>query len=404
MKKKEVKYGLALLSLFVLLIIVEYNQPEPIDWSHTYSIEKKGPFGSYGLFKLLPGYFKNSKLTTSRKTIFEIEKEYIGSTYNYIIIGDDFNPSAEDLAAIKNILNQGNDVFIAASYFSKEAEDSLGFYTGANFFRDLNLNSDSLYKKASDTINLSFVTPYSDDLNNYKFENNHLVAVFDSLSKYPKNRVLATTAKGEPVMIYKQIGQGRLFLSSIPLAYTNYYFIQEAGKNFIEKSFNFLQPSREILWDVYYHGEVVVSTNSLRFVLENNALRYSLYLTLLGAFLFIMFEGKRKQRIIPIIEPVTNNSLEFITTVSNLYFSKGNHKNIADKKIVYFFDYVKNHYYIHASDPAFKDRLIAKSGIEEVKVKQLLKFIETIKNRSSLNGDDLIKLNNLLEDFFKNCR
>ncbi|MBO9701525.1 MAG: DUF4350 domain-containing protein [Sporocytophaga sp.] len=404
MKKKEVKYGLALLSLFALLIVVEYNQPEPIDWSHTYSVEKKGPFGAYGLFKLLPGYFKNSKITTARKTIFEIEKDYADSTYNYIIIGDEFNPSNEDIVAIKSILNKGNDVFIAASYFSKEAEDSLGFYTGAKFFKDLNLNSDSLYKKASDTIQLSFVTPYWEKHNNYMFENNHLVAIFDSLEKHPDNKVLAATAKGEPIMIHKRIGKGRLFLSTIPLAYTNYYFTQQSGKRFIEKSFNFLQPNRKILWDVYYHGEVVVSTNPLRFVLENNALRYSLYLTMLGAFLFVMFEGKRKQRIIPIIEPVTNNSLEFIKTVSNLYFSKGNHKNIADKKIVYFFDYVKNHYYIHASDTAFKDRLAAKSGLEEARVNHLLKYIETIKSRSSLNGDDLIKLNNLLEDFFKNCR
>jgi len=404
MKKKEVKYGLALLSLFVLLIVVEYNQPKPIDWSHTYSVEKKGPFGSYGLFNLLPGYFKNSKLSLSRKTIFEIEKEYADSTYNYIIIGDEFSPSAEDIVAIKTILNKGNDVFIAASYFSTEAEDSLRFYTGAKFFRDLNLNSDSLYKKASDTIALNYVSPYSEKHNNYKFESNHLIAVFDSLNKYPENSVLAVTAKGEPVMIYKQIGKGRLFISSIPLAYTNYYFIQQSGKRFIEKSFNFLQPNRKILWDVYYHGEVMVSTNPLRFVLENNSLRYSLYLTMFAAFLFIMFEGKRKQRIIPIIEPVANNSLEFIKTVSNLYFSKGNHKNIADKKIVYFFDYVKNHYYIHASDPAFKERLIAKSGMEDAKVDQLLKYIDTIRRKSTLSGDDLIKLNNLLEDFLKNCR
>jgi hypothetical protein len=404
MKKKEVKYGLALLSLFILLIVVEYNQPEPIDWSHTYSIEKIGPFGSYGLFKLLPGYFKNSKIIISRKTIFEMEKEYADSTYNYIIIGDEFNPSAEDIVALKEILNKGNDVFIAASYFSNEAEDSLGFYTGAKFFKDLNINSDSLYKKASDTINLSFVAPYSDKQNTYKFENNHLFVVFDSLNKYPENSVLAATSKGEPVVIYKRIGKGRLFLSTFPLAYTNYYFTQESGKSFIEKSFNFLQPDRTILWDIYYHGEVVVSTNPLRFVLRNNALRYSLYLSMIAALLFIMFEGKRKQRIIPIIEPVANNSLEFIKTVSNLYFAKGNHKNIADKKIVYFFDYIKNHYYLKTSDPDFKNRLIAKSGIDEARVNHLLKYIDTVKYKSSLSGDDLIKLNKLIEDFLKNCR
>lgn len=213
--------------------------------------------------------------------------------------------------------------------------------------------------------------------------------------------MLAATSKGEAVVIYKRIGKGRLFLSSFPLAYTNYYFTQESGKSFIEKSFNFLQPDRTILWDIYYHGEVVVSTNPLRFVLGNNALRYSLYLSMIAALLFIMFEGKRKQRIIPIIEPVANNSLEFIKTVSNLYFAKGNHKNIADKKIVYFFDYIKNHYYIRTSDPDFKSRLIAKSGIDEARVNHLLKYIDTVKYKSSLSGDDLIRLNKLIEDFLK---
>jgi hypothetical protein len=395
--KKEVKYGLGILSLFILLIFVEYNQPKPIDWSHNFSIEKKSPFGSYGLFKLLKGYFKDSEVKVSNKTIFETEREFKQSTYNYILIGDEFYPSTKDIVALKEFLDEGNNVFIAASSFSDEMKDSFQFQTRMPFFYD---HTDSIFKSFRDTVVLNFVSPYSDRYQ-YTMENIHIYALFDSTCCLDYS-VLAETEKGFSVMMYKPVGKGKLFLSTIPLAYTNYYFIQDSGRKFIEKSFNFLPSASVVLWDVYYHSRK--SESPLRFVLSNKALRYGLYLTLALVIVFVLFEGKRKQRIIPVIEPLPNNSLDFVKTVGNLYLSMGNHKNIADKKMVYFFDYIKNHYFLHSTDSQFKERLASKSGIVEHKVNKLLNYMDELRNRTVISSEELMELNNQIDDFLKNCR
>ena len=47
--------------------------------------------------------------------------------------------------------------------------------------------------------------------------------------------------------------------------------------------------------------------------------------------LFIIFHAKRKQRIVPVIEPLQNSSAEFVKTIGNLYLQEGNFKDMANK-------------------------------------------------------------------------
>ena len=52
----------------------------------------------------------------------------------------------------------------------------------------------------------------------------------------------------------------------------------------------------------------------------------------------MIFNAKRRQRVVPIINPLPNTTLDFTKTIGNLYYQEGNHQNIVDKKIIYFLE------------------------------------------------------------------
>jgi hypothetical protein len=117
----------------------------------------------------------------------------------------------------------------------------------------------------------------------------------------------------------------------------------------------------------------------------------------------MVFESKRKQRIIPVIKPLANTTLEFVSTIGNLYYQRGDHKNIADKKIQFFFDHIHAHYYMSTSyrDENFISVISKKSGVGEQTVRSLIEAINQILSKEKIRKEELISLNSLLEQFYK---
>ena len=115
---------------------------------------------------------------------------------------------------------------------------------------------------------------------------------------------------------------------------------------------------------------------------------------------------KRKQRIIPVIEPLRNTTLDFVDIVGTLYYQTGNHKNIADKKITYFLEYIRNTFQIKTNlyDDVFIERISNLSGIERQKVHDLFYYFSEINFKQSITQLELLKLNRMIEEFQKESK
>jgi hypothetical protein len=139
----------------------------------------------------------------------------------------------------------------------------------------------------------------------------------------------------------------------------------------------------------------------LRFILTNEPLRWAYYISIITLLLFMLFEAKRKQRIIPIIKPLTNTTLEFIATIGNLYYQRGDHKNIAEKKIQFFFDQVRAHYLMNVQqrDEGFVAVLAKKSGTPEKTVRDLISIINHVLTKEKITAGELTDLNRSIEKF-----
>ena len=134
-----------------------------------------------------------------------------------------------------------------------------------------------------------------------------------------------------------QIGEGALFLHFNPELFTNYFLIREYGFDYLNKVFSYTK-AKQILVAKNRHfssrnnvEEKAPTIPRMQYIYNQPMLRNAWYVLLFAALLFILFRGKRKQRIVPIMAGPQNRSKEFIRNISYLYYKTQNHNSIAEK-------------------------------------------------------------------------
>ena len=117
---------------------------------------------------------------------------------------------------------------------------------------------------------------------------------------------------------------------------------------------------------------------------------------------FILFNTKRKQRIIPVIKPLQNTTIDFTQTIGNLYFQQNNHTDIVQRKIIFFLEKIRNDYLIDTQNlnDDFIEKLTFKSGKKYGEVKLLINTVLKLNSKYTCTEDDLLRLNQLIEKFF----
>jgi hypothetical protein len=195
-------------------------------------------------------------------------------------------------------------------------------------------------------------------------------------------------------------GNGQFILSSTPLIFTNYSLLNPHNARFAATSLSYL-PVQPTLWDEYYKAGKRPANTPLLFILTQEALRWAYFFAIFALFLFIIFESKRKQRIIPVIEQPQNRSIQFVTTIGLLYYQYADHRTIALKKIACFLDLLRNRFFVRTNEfsEAFYETLAKKSGKSLIDIRKLFAAIITIQGKSVVSEHDLLVLDKRLELF-----
>jgi hypothetical protein len=377
--------------LVLLLAYVLLSKTTQHDWRVTFSHLGDEPYGTSALNRLLPAFFDNQKITNSYKTLYELADSIRGE--NILIISSQFNPDKADTKLILEKVEQGSSVFISATYFYGALADTLGIRTADSFFQ----GSKSYTVNDSSSLHLSGI--WADTTTRFMFRQGNIPIYFSRVDSVQAS-VLARNDYNQPVAIRIARGKGQLILNCTPMMFTNIYLLMDAHHQFVASLLSYL-PEKPVYRTEFYHLGRMEAATPLRFILSNEPLRWAYYLTMIALILFIVFEAKRKQRIIPVIKPLANTTLEFITTIGNLYYQRGDHKNLAEKKIQYFFDYVHTHYALPTSkrDETFITLLARKSGKDAALVNELTLMIDRILASVRISEEELLQLNTQLEKF-----
>ncbi len=389
---KDWKYLTYIAILVGLLALLMLSKSKQYDWTVTFSPEDKNPYGGYALNELLPTALGGHRVVHSFQTLYE-SKDSLGGR-SLVILCRTFAPDRPDTEVLLRHVQDGATVFISADFFYGAFADTLGIYTGDSFFQ----GEARLFGK--DTTRLHVVAAGHDSIQTYALKRGNAFRYFQRVDSVPA-LVLAKNDLYQPVSIRVPWGKGTLVLNCTPMLFTNIHLLEGENHRFAAHLFSYL-PAREAWWSEYYHlGRMEIAT-PLRFILQTEPLRWAYYLTIGALLLFIVFEAKRKQRVIPILRPLANTTLEFIATISMLYYQRADHKNIAEKKVQFFMDHVRTHWSITVSPnhPDFKTALMRKSGMDEATVQALLSTLQSYAAKAQLSGEELMHLCTSIDRFY----
>lgn len=401
---KQSKIALyAIGAVIVLMMLAEITKPKALNWRDSYSASDKIPLGCYVLFNELNNY-SNQTITVSTKNIFETLKELKDSTKTVsLFINNIVSFDKQASEALIKYVEKGNSVFISANNLYGNLSDTLNISVGTdmnNFFKRPSLNSftspslKSNERRFKDVIENSYFT---------KIDTLNAIAL-GTIKVDKSDKIINDTIPDTNINYIKMpfgSNNGAFYIHTNPFAFTNYHMLN-GNEAYAATVLSFL-PKHNIIWDNYYKSGRKIITSPLRFVLQNQALKWAFYIALLSLILFVIFRGKRTQRIIPVVEPLKNATLDFTRTIGDLYYQHGDFTNIITNKIQYFLEQIRSKYYLNTNElsESFISKLAIKSSNKKEDTKALIDYIIYLKSKSNHTEIDLIQLNKLIESFTK---
>jgi hypothetical protein len=378
--------------LFILYVIAELNRPKPIDWSITISKKDKNPYGGYIIYDQLKSIYPNAAIQSYRTSVYEQVNNSEETNTAYFIIGAAFRPAATTTTELLNYVSRGNYVVTSADLFYTPFLDSLKLETDR-----------SVVFENKDSTSINFVNPVLKAAENYTFLKGTINQYFSKIDT-TKATILSTNNKGKPVFVKVPYGKGAFFVHTAPLCFSNYFMLFRDNASYTAKALSYIPVGvTKIYWDEYNKMGPEGEQTPLRFFLANEYLRLSLRISLIALLLYVLFEMKRRQRIIPVITPLKNSTLDFVKTVAGVYFNEKDNKGVADNKITYFLEFVRNRFNLgtQTMDEDFVEQLHRKSGVDKEEVAALIAQVIALSKQQNVTDNMLLKLNSNIDNFYK---
>ena len=377
--------------LLVIYLVAQYNKPSPVNWQPTLYYQDKIPYGTYILHNELSHFFPGATVTNTNQDLYDLFHKSSITKSNYMIVSKAVNISKYDYQEMVDYIKKGNSILISALNWQGKFTDTLDLSTGVEL------------KKKDEK--LSFTNQKLSEQKNYQYDKDITGEYFTSFDT-AHAVVLGKNENGHATLLSFKYGSGALYLCSNPLIFSNYALLTSRGDDYAAKVLSYLPKSQAIYWDEYQNGDIPEDTSPMRVFFNNPSLSWAYYLSLCGMVIFVLYEMKRRQRIIPIIEPLKNSTVEFANVVGQVYYEQRNNMNIAQKMIVYFYEHLRTKYYLKTNplDTEFIERLSQKTGVELSFARELINHIKYVLVQHQVSDNELIVLNQLIEQFYKKSR
>ncbi|MVT10920.1 DUF4350 domain-containing protein [Chitinophaga tropicalis] len=411
MKSKTIIILFSVLGLVVILLLVlssrtqSEDKQEDIDLTQqSFSYKDKKPGGCYVAYQALPHIFtyyavKPHIVTKSFTRTYSKDDVLSSAGGNlYILVTDKLYTSKEDVQHMLTYVTDGNELFIAANEPDSLLLERLGLKlavrtswplvdSSVQHFVNPNLAPDTVYSRIG-----IFAGRYFSGMDT------------------SRTVILGTNANHQPNFIKIHHGKGDIFLSLNPSALTNYFLLHRNNIMSMERQLGYTSYYAEnVYWDEYY--KYLRSRDSSDFsewevLMRFPAMRWALWLIVVLLLIYVLFESKRRQRIIPEKPLLTNNSLEFVEAMGQLYYQQHDNANLARKIIQQWMEFIRSRYYLgtHQIDDNFADALSRKAVMPLQHVKDILQEVEMIQRADRVSDDSLKRFYKNIQAFYLNSK
>lgn len=379
-------YGAVLLVFLILIGLLEAAIKPSVNWRKNFDPSEKSPFGLFVFAQEAAHLFRNKLLKEKTAPYHFYSQKKEDSPHNIILVNRSLDkPSIDQI--LKNVEN-GTVVLWAEYSFPMQLQDTLDFRTGQVSFDDRSILKFTDKKLKKDSL---LMDKLPEQIGFISFRPEHeILGVF-------QDQQLT-----EHVNFMKiPYGKGLFYLHTEPLFFTNFYLLKKpGGLKYLNNSLSFL-PDRKTIWFMEAAENESQAQGQLSFILSKPALRYAWWLFLAGLLLFVIFNVKRKQRKIPVIEPKKNKSVEFVQSIGNLYLQEGDFHEMMAKKSTYFLHRVRQELMLDTEvlDETFAEKLQHKTGTDQEIITEAIELIKRgLDPYASVQKEDLFRLNKLLDE------
>lgn len=394
----KIAFGLLVL-LLASLVYLEANQPERINWFESYSKRDKIPYGSYVLFTELKNHPDINLQEVNLPPYEYLNEETPDATYFFLNNSIYFDDAELDklLEWVKN----GNILFVVANSFSQNLLDTLSLETSTLLVYD-DFNQEPL---------LNFTNPNLRKDSAFHFQRPASIRYFSKVDTL-NTKILgyAEYLKGEKRkannhinFIETALGEGQIILNTFPNAFTNYFLLSENNHEYSESALSYINTSKPLLWDNHYKSGKSVQTSLLYVLFSNKHFKWAYYILLIATLLFVVFEGKRKQRALRIVAPLNNKTYDYTKTIAGMYLDKRDHRSIIQKQIALFLDYIRTEWRLQTNtlNADFYNQVAARSGNTFEDTLTLFKELKRIEQNVNPTKDDVLKVYREIESYKK---
>lgn len=381
--------------------------------NENYRKTDKQPFGTfiaYNQFKYLFGDRYVEDITDPFDEVWQKIKSYSTDKKYclYFLVTKNLVLNYAEVKAFLDYVKTGNDLFISADYIDSRLLENINCNTErrGEIVEELKGNMHETH------VNMYFGPGFTAPSYTYYY-----YPFLNALTDYDTafTRVLGTNEKNVPNYIVLFSGKGRIYLHVAPRIFGNYFLLTKDNYKYFDNVISYLRSDpKNIYWDEYYkssgssrrrnnNSPADDNFSSLSVIKQNPSLLWAFWIAIAGLFFFILFNIKRKQRIIPVVKPNVNTTVTFTETVGRLYLQKKNNRHIAEKMITYFYEHIRNKYFISTAyiNEEFINSLSGKSGVSKEKTKELFSLIHQIQSEEEVEDSVLLKLNTEVENFAK---
>jgi hypothetical protein len=370
--------------------------------TETYSSLDKNPFGTFVAKQIMKKGFPDTYIQDTKGPFDKMVSVFNDTSSIYFCISRNLFVEPAEVNAILKFVYDGNTAFISAANFDstflqkifcKVSGEPDGMEVGAQVYRRTSASLIRDIHTSSDSFGY-YYKPFSSCFS----EINNLYS-----------RVAGYNEGGNPNCIIFFWGKGKLFLHTDPRGFSNYFLLTGSNFRYLQEWMQVLtEHPQHIFWDDYYHKQrhpkrSGTYSNSLNEIFKYPGLQAAFWLLICLLLFYILFNLKRNQRIIKLIKPNLNTSVAFTETIARLYLQEHDNKNIADKMITYFNEFIRSNYYLqlNTGDPEFISILSRKSGVPPENVRTLFEAIRQSNKSIKIDDDQLLSLNEQIQQFYK---
>ena len=424
MKSKSGIIVIVSIALLIILLYIIFPKGDSNFWGKGYSLEGEEPFDLNYTIDFIQKVYPNQEFIVPDSSIgktLQFWKDTVRS--NYMHIGSYMYMDSMARAEFKDYIIRGNTaIFITERtpaelldianngeciYYLKEGYHKLrDTILRANFTHsDLQSDQDFRFEARNKRGPIYFDWQYFDPNlfceDNYSFERVGLAN--DSLCNF----------------IRLSMGDGFIYLHSNPILFTNYFVVQEQGAEYIRNAIAHLNEGPIIYENKNYHEQSFLgnsgssssnymdkSDGPFKYILSQESFRWALY-TILGLLImYIVFGIRRKQSPIPVQRLAENSSIEYVETISELYFQSKGRDKIAQYLFEQYYDFIKSRYQLVRSDDKLKflNKLKLKSEVPLYHLKNIDELDATRIHKMEVGQDDLIEYYKKLNFFYDKCK